>query len=149
MRLDENGYKLITGFEGLILKPYLDSVKIPTIGYGNTYYSDGKRVTMLDKSITQKEAFEMFKEIADRFAKAVDKNLKVCVSQNSFNSMVSLAYNIGTGAFISSTLLRKVNINPNDPSIAHEFSRWNKAGGKVLNGLTIRRSKESANYFKK
>jgi lysozyme len=104
---------------------------------------------MLDKSITQKEAFEMFKEIADRFAKAVDKNLKVCVSQNSFNSMVSLAYNIGTGAFISSTLLRKVNINPNDPSIAHEFSRWNKAGGKVLNGLTIRRSKESANYFKK
>jgi lysozyme len=149
MRLDENGYKLITGFEGLILKPYLDSVKIPTIGYGNTYYSDGKRVTMLDKSITQVQAFEMFKEIADRFAKAVDKNLKVCVSQNSFNSMVSLAYNIGTGAFISSTLLRKVNINPNDPSIAHEFSRWNKAGGKVLNGLTIRRSKESANYFKK
>jgi lysozyme len=149
MRLDENGYKLITGFEGLILKPYLDSVKIPTIGYGNTYYSDGKRVTMLDKSITQKEAFEMFKEIADRFAKAVDKNLKVCVTQNSFNSMVSLAYNIGTGAFISSTLLRKVNINPNDPSIAHEFSRWNKAGGKVLNGLTVRRSKESANYFKK
>jgi len=149
MKLNESGYKLITCFEGLNLKPYLDSVKIPTIGYGNTYYSDGKRVTMLDKSITQIQAFEMFKEIADRFAKAVDKNLKVCVSQNSFNSMVSLAYNIGTGAFISSTLLKKVNINPNDPSIAHEFSRWNKAGGKVLNGLTVRRSKESANYFKK
>jgi lysozyme len=147
MKLNENGYKLITQFEGLSLKPYLDSVKIPTIGYGNTYYSDGKRVTMLDKSITQVQAFEMFKEIADRFAKAVDKNLKVCVTQNQFNSMVSLAYNIGTGAFISSTLLKKVNINPNDPSIAHEFSRWNKAGGKVLNGLTIRRKKESDIYF--
>jgi len=147
MKLNESGYKLITGFEGLSLKPYLDSVKIPTIGYGNTYYSDSKRVTMLDKSITQVQAFEMFKEIADRFAKAVDKNLKVCVTQNQFNSMVSLAYNIGTGAFISSTLLKKVNINPNDPSIAHEFSRWNKAGGKVLNGLTIRRKKESDIYF--
>jgi lysozyme len=149
MKLNENGYKLITSFEGLKLKPYLDSVKIPTIGYGNTYYSDGKRVTMLDKAITQDEAYEMFKEIADRFAKAVDKNVKAKVSQNSFNSMVSLAYNIGTGSFASSTLLKKVNINPNDPTIAHEFSRWNKAGGKVLNGLTNRRLKESNLYFTK
>jgi len=149
MKLDDKGYKLITGFEGLKLKPYLCSAKIPTIGYGNTYYSNGKHVTLLDEAITQLEAFEMFKEIADRFALAVNKRLTKPVTQNQFNSLVSFAYNVGTGAFISSTLLKKVNINPNDPSIKTEFLKWNKAGGKVINGLTIRRNQEQINYFLK
>lgn len=147
MRLNENGYKLITGFEGLKLKPYLCPAKIPTIGYGNTYYKDGKRVTMLDPAITKEEAFEMFKEIADRFALAVNRQLKKPVTQNQFNSLVSFAYNIGTGAFIGSTLLKKVNINPNDPSIKTEFLKWNKTMGVVVNGLTIRRNQEQINYY--
>jgi lysozyme len=147
MNLNNDGYKLITDFEGLKLKPYLDSVKIPTIGYGNTYYKDGTRVTMLDKEITQKEAFEMFKEIANRFAKAVSKSLKQPVTQNQFNALVSLAYNIGTGSFIGSTLLKKVNVNPNDPTIPNEFKRWNKAGGQVLKGLTKRRNYEAEIYL--
>jgi lysozyme len=149
MKLDENGYKLITGFEGLKLKPYLCSARIPTIGYGNTYYSNGKHVTFLDEAITQVQAFEMFKEIADRFALAVNRQLKKTVTQNQFNSLVSFAYNVGTGAFISSTLLKKVNSNPNDPSIKTEFLKWNKAGGKIVNGLTIRRNQEQINYFLK
>lgn len=148
MKLDNEGYLLITEFEGLSLKPYLDSVKIPTIGYGNTYYNDGRRVTLLDKPITQPEAFELFKTIADRFSLRVNKLVKTSVNQNQFNSLVSLAYNIGTGNFESSTLLKKVNINPNDITIAFEFKKWNKAGGKVLNGLTNRRLKESNIYFK-
>jgi lysozyme len=147
MKLDENGYKLITGFEGLKLKPYLCSARIPTIGYGNTYYSNGKHVTFLDEAITQVQAFEMFKEIADRFALAVNRQLKKTVTQNQFNSLVSFAYNVGTGAFISSTLLKKVNSNPNDPSIKTEFLKWNKAGGKIVNGLTIRRNQEQINYY--
>ena len=61
MKLDKNGYNLITKFEGLKLKPYLCSAKIPTIGYGNTYYPDGKRVTLLDKEITKEYAFEIFR----------------------------------------------------------------------------------------
>lgn len=148
MKLDANGYKLITDFEGLKLKPYLCSARIPTIGYGNTYYSDGKRITMLDGEITQLEAFDMFKEIADRFALAVNRRLKKPMTQNQFNSLVSFAYNVGTGNFISSTLLKKVNINPNDPSIKTEFLKWNKSAGQVVNGLTIRRNKEQINYFK-
>jgi lysozyme len=63
--------------------------------------------------------------------------------------LVSFAYNVGTGAFISSTLLKKVNSNPNDPSIKTEFLKWNKAGGKIVNGLTIRRNQEQINYFLK
>lgn len=148
MKLDENGYKLITGFEGLKLIPYLCSAKIPTIGYGNTYYTNGKRVTLLDEQITQVQAFDMFKEVADRFALAVNRQIKKPVTQNQFNSLVSFAYNVGTGNFASSTLLKKVNVNPNDASIKTEFLKWNKAVGKVINGLTIRRNQEQINYFK-
>jgi lysozyme len=147
MKLNDDGYLLIIGFEGLKLKPYLCSARIPTIGYGNTYYSDGKRVTMLDKPITKEVAFTMFKEIADRFALSVNRYLKKTVTQNQFNSLVSFAYNIGTGSFASSTLLKKVNINPNDPSIKTEFLKWNKAKGEVVKGLTNRRNKEQENYF--
>jgi lysozyme len=147
MILDNKGYLLITKFEGLRLKPYLCSAKIPTIGYGNTYYPDGKRVTLLDKDITKQEAFDMFKEVANRFAKRVDTLVTSNLNQNQFNALVSFAYNVGTGNFSSSTLLKKVNRNPDDLTIKDEFLRWNKAGGKVLNGLTNRRNEEAILYF--
>jgi lysozyme len=148
MRLDENGYKLITQFEGLKLKPYLDSVRVPTIGYGSTFYKDGRKVTMLDHAIIQPEAYELFKSVADKFAARVNLLLRKPVTQNQFNSLVSMAYNVGMGNFSSSTLLKKVNINPNDVTIAKEFAKWNKAGGQVVAGLTNRRKKESEIYFK-
>jgi lysozyme len=147
MILDNKGYLLITKHEGLKLKPYLCPAKIPTIGYGNTYYPDGKRVTLLDKDITKQQAFDMFKEIANRFAKRVDALVTSNINQNQFNSLVSFAYNVGTGNFSSSTLLKKVNRNPDDLTIKDEFLRWNKAGGKVLNGLTNRRNEEADLYF--
>ena len=147
MILDNKGYLLITKHEGLKLKPYLCPAKIPTIGYGNTYYPDGKRVTLLDKDITKQQAFDMFKEIANRFAKRVDALVTSNINQNQFNALVSFAYNVGTGNFSSSTLLKKVNKNPNDLTIKDEFLRWNKAGGKVLNGLTNRRNEEADLYF--
>ena len=147
MILDNKGYLFITKHEGLSLKPYLCPAKIPTIGYGNTYYSDGKRVTLLDKDITKQQAFEMFKEIANRFAKRVDELVITELTQNQFNALVSFAYNVGTGNFSSSTLLKKINKNPNDLTLKAEFLRWNKAGGKVLNGLTNRRNEEADLYF--
>lgn len=147
MILDNKGYLFITKHEGLSLKPYLCPAKIPTIGYGNTYYSDGKRVTLLDKDITKQQAFDMFKEIANRFAKRVDELVITELTQNQFNALVSFAYNVGTGNFSSSTLLKKINKNPNDLTIKAEFLRWNKAGGKVLNGLTKRRNEEADLYF--
>ena len=123
------------------------SAKIPTIGHGNTYYPDGKRVTLLDKDITKQQAFDMFKEVANRFAKRVDTLVTSNLNKNQFNALVSFAYNVGTGNFSSSTLLKKVNKNPDDLTIKDEFLRWNKAGGKVLNGLTNRRNEEAILYF--
>jgi lysozyme len=147
MKLDENGYKLIQGFEGLSLVPYLCSAKVPTIGYGNTFYPSGKKVTMNDNPISLLTAKWMLKETADKFASDVDKLIKSRLTQNQFNSLVSFAFNLGVAALGRSTLLKKVNVNPNDITITNEFLKWNKAGGKVLNGLTKRRTKEAKLYF--
>ena len=89
----------------------------------------------------------MFKEVANRFAKRVNTLVTSNLNQNQFNALVSFAYNVGTGNFSSSTLLKKVNRNPDDLTIKDEFLRWNKAGGKVLNGLTNRRNEEAILYF--
>lgn len=147
MKLDDNGYKLISGFEGISVVPYLCKAKIPTIGYGNTYYPSGIKVTMNDKPISLATASWMFRTIADRFAADVDKLIKANINQNQFNAIASLAYNIGIAGLAKSTLLKKVNINPSDPTIANEFAKWNKAGGKVVNGLTKRRAVEAKLYF--
>jgi len=149
MRLDSKGYDLIKTFEGLSLKPYLCSAKVPTIGYGNTFYTNGVKVKMSDAPITQEKANEMLKVIADSFALKVSKIVPSGLTQNQFNALVSFAFNLGVQALTNSTLLRLVKINPNDGNIAKEFLRWNKAGGKVVDGLTKRRIKESALYFTK
>lgn len=149
MRLNNAGYLLICKFEGLSLTPYLCPAKIPTIGYGNCYYPNGKKVTMKDKAITKPEAFEMFKFIADKFALKVNELIKSNVNQNQFNALVSFAYNIGVDGLAKSTLLKKVNFNPEDLTIKDEFLKWNKAGGKEIKGLTIRRQTESQIYYEK
>jgi lysozyme len=147
MKLDESGYKLIQEFEGLSLVPYLCSAKVATIGYGSTFYPSSKKVTMQDQPISLATAKWMLKETADKFAADVDKLIKSKLTQNQFNALVSFAFNLGVTSLGRSTLLKKVNINPNDTTIAAEFAKWNKAGGKVLNGLTKRRAKEAKLYF--
>jgi lysozyme len=149
MELNRKGLALISEFEGLRLKPYLCSAKVPTIGYGNTYYEDGTKVAMNNPAISEERAVLLLKIIVTNFEDGVNKYVKKDLTQNQFNSLVSLAYNIGVGNFSKSTLLKLVNINPNDSNIAKQFLRWNKAGGQVLKGLTNRRIKESANYFTK
>jgi lysozyme len=147
MKLDENGYKLLMGFEGLSLKPYLCSAGVPTIAYGSTFYPSGKKVTMQDAPINLATANWMLKETADKFAVDVNKLIKANLNQNQFNAIVSLAYNIGLAGLAKSSLLKKVNANPSDATIRNSFLIWNKAGGKINNGLTKRRTKEANLYF--
>ena len=99
MKLDENGYKLISEFEGLSLVPYLCSAKVPTIGYGNTFYPSGKKVTLQDKPITKAVAYWMLKETANVFATQVNLLLKKPVTQNQFNALVSFAFNFSPAYF--------------------------------------------------
>lgn len=149
MKLDKKGYDLIKEFEGLKLKPYLCSAQVPTIGYGSTYYENGKKVKLTDAPITKERADELFQIVADDFAKRVSPLVKKPLTQNQFNSIVSFAFNLGVRALQNSTLLKLVNINPNDAMIAKEFLRWNKVNKVPVQGLTNRRIKESALYFTK
>jgi len=144
MKLDLNGYRALHIREGLKLKPYLDTKKVPTIAMGNTYYLDGKKVTMQDKELTMSEATELATLTADKFALQVHSLLKKTVTQNQFNALVSLAYNIGITGFKNSTVLRKVNINPNDPTIKEAFLMWTKNPE-----LIGRRNSEINQYFTK
>ena len=148
MKLSENGLKFIAKHEGFRSKPYLDPVGVPTIGYGNTYYTNGVKVRLSDTAISEDEALELLQNIVKRFEEGVNRLVKRALNQNQFDALVSFSYNLGLGNLQSSTLLKKVNANPCDQSISYEFSRWNKAGGKVLNGLTRRRKEEAELYFK-
>lgn len=149
MKLNEKGIALMHQFEGLKLEAYLCPAKVWTIGYGNTYYEDGTKVKQGDK-ITKERAEQLFTNITEeKFCKPLRTLIKSKVNDNQFSALVCFAYNLGTGAISKSTLLKKVNVNPNDITISAEFMKWNKAGGKVLNGLTRRREAESKLYFTK
>mgnify|MGYP003589938928 CR=1 FL=1 len=149
MKIDKIGIDLIKKFEGCSLKPYRCPAGIPTIGYGNTYYANGIRVTMKDLPITKEKADELLIDLLEDFEIGVSKQLKSKITQNQFNALVSFAYNVGLGNFKSSTLLKKVNLNPDDTTIADEFMKWNRGGGIVLNGLIARRKFESIIYYRK
>lgn len=149
MKLSSSGLDLIKRFEGYSDRPYLCAAGKPTISYGLTYYPNGKKVTMKDSKITKEEGDEMFYKIVSNFAADVLKLVKSKISVNQLNALTAFAYNVGMGNFQKSTLLKLVNVNPNDAMIAKEFLKWNKAAGKELKGLTNRRIAESALYFTK
>jgi lysozyme len=146
MQLNEKGKDLIKFYEGCKLVAYKCSANHDTIGFGNTFYEDGTKVKPGDK-ISQERANDLFNIIAKDFADKVAPLVKSPVTPNQFGALVSFAYNAGIGNLKSSTLLKKVNANPNDPSIALEFAKWVRANNKVLAGLEKRRAAESKLYF--
>lgn len=154
MKLNDKGIKLISEFEGFSDRPYYATQEekqkgITTIGFGLTFYPNGKKVEFIDKPITRDTAIYYLEQVAEKFALQVSKLIIKELTQNQFSALVSLAYNIGIGNFSKSTLLKLVNNNPNDANIAKEFLKWNKQAGKELKGLTNRRIAESALYFTK
>jgi lysozyme len=144
----QNLINLIAKFEGLKLEAYKCPAGIATIGYGSTYYSDGSRVKMGDK-ITKEQAVRLLYDTLGTYEKFVDANTRDDISQNQFDALVDFAYNCGNGNLKNSTLLKKVNANPNDATISAEFMKWTRANGKVLKGLVNRRVAEVELYFKK
>ena len=147
MKVNADGYALLKKFEGCVLKAYKCPAGVWTIGFGNTFYEDGTKVKEGDV-ITQQRADELAKYIVEQFATSIRAMIKQPLNENQFSACVSLAYNIGTGGFKKSSVLRKLNANPTDPTIADSFRLWNKGGGVVLKGLVRRREAEIALYFK-
>lgn len=166
IRTGKPGLDLIKEFESLKLKPYLCPAGVPTIGYGSTYYEDGAPVTLNDKPITKKRAEELLINTLALYEKTVGTFVQSSINANQFDALVSFCYNVGVAALKASTLLKKVNMFPNDPSIEGEFLKWSKADGtkngkdddgdgkidepgekQILNGLLRRRKAEANLYF--
>ena len=147
MKLNKEGADLIKSFEGCKLKAYQCSAMKWTIGYGNTFFEDGTPV-VAGNAISQEKAEQLFELISNDFSAKVVKLVPSHITLNQFGALVSFAYNCGITNLQKSTLLKKVIANHNDPSIKAEFLKWNKAGGKVLAGLTRRREAESNLYYK-
>lgn len=135
IKISDAGIALVKQFEGCKLEAYRDAVGIWTVGFGHT----GPDVHPGMK-ITQEEADDLLADDLKVFEHCVNSAVSVPLTQGEFDACVSLAFNIGCGRFRASTLVRK--LVDNDDSASTEFLRWNKAGGRVLAGLTRRREAE-------
>ena len=133
---------IIKRWEGLRLKSYLCPANVWTIGYGTT--KDVKP----GMTITEAEAERMLAEDVAEFEKGVRAAVKVPLADHQLAALISFAYNVGLGAFRTSTLLRLVNKSEFD-SAAKQFDRWTKGGGKVLPGLVKRRAAERELFERK
>jgi len=138
--INKKTIELIKHFEGIRLKPYLCSAGVPTIGIGSTMYTDGTKVKLSDKPITEQEALDLFKLTLIKYEDAVTAFVRSKLTENQRGALVSFVYNVGIGAFKASTLLRK--INDGDFNVDMEFAKWNKVNHVASKGLTRRRQAE-------
>ena len=145
MQTSDKGIALIKQFEGCKLTAYQDSVGVWTIGYGWTKPVDGKPIRA-GMTIKQETAERLLKTGLVSYENDVSRLVKVDLTQGQFDALVSFTYNLGSKSLSTSTLLRKLNAG-DYAGAADEFLRWNKAGGKVLNGLTRRREAERALFL--
>lgn len=144
--LNEN-IELLKSFESCCLQAYQDSANVWTIGWGATYYSDYKKVKQGD-TISQVEADELLKFHINEFETSVRYLLDgLYLPTKCIDALVIFAYNCGVTALAKSTLFRKIKEDKTKLDVIEkEWLRWNKSGGKVLNGLTRRRKAEFEVY---
>jgi len=159
-QINQAGLNLLKSFEGLrdgnkatpnTFDPYLDPVGIWTIGYGHAMSLSGNflrgekdrssATSLFPDGLTMVEVEQLLQKDLARFRIAVESHIKVPLTDNQFSALVSFSFNVGIGGFTSSTLSRLLN-GGNYEAASRQFARWNKAGGKVLNGLTRRREAE-------
>jgi lysozyme len=146
-QINEAGVGLIKKWEGFKSKPYLCPAGVPTIGYGTTRYPWGKKVSLNDGSINKNQAESCLMNDVRSFELSVDSLCRDDLTSNQFSAIVSFCYNLGATALRRSTLLKKINANPNAPDISKEFLKWVYAGGRKLKGLENRRKEEVQLYF--
>lgn len=129
-------------FEGLYLRPYLCPAGVPTIGYGSTFYENGKKVTLNDAPITKDYAEVLLQYELQLIAPGVLKLCPALTSAKRLAAILSFTYNLGLGRLRASTLRKKINLK-DWIGAKEEILKWNKGGGKILKGLTLRRQVEA------
>lgn len=146
MNINKAGIELIKSFEGCVLHAYKDSVDVLTIGYGHTSMAGAPKV-VAGMTITQAQAESILKNDLGKYEDGVESLVRVALNENQFSALTSFCFNLGVGSLKTSTLLKKLNAK-DYKGAADEFLRWNKAGGKVLAGLTRRRQAERELFLK-
>lgn len=142
MKTSTEGIALIKKFEGCELEAYRCSADVPTIGYGHTRgVSDGD-------TCTQEEADQLLKDDLEEFEDYVKDLVDIELSQNEFDALVAWTYNLGPTNLRESTLLKRLN-DEDRGDVPFQMKRWNKASGKVLDGLVRRREAESLLFLGK
>ena len=145
--INQEALNLIKEFEGFKPRAYRDSVGVWTIGYGTTAMAGVGIAPKAGMVITEAQAEEYLQITVDKFAADIMRRLKHPATPNQFGAMVSLAYNVGPGNFARSSVLRRFNAN-DFTGASVSFRLWNKAGGRVLAGLTRRRAAEAVLFMK-
>ena len=130
-------------FEGFKGKPYLCPAGVPTIGYGSTYYADGRKVALTDPPMSEPDASTLLlQELHHTYLPGVLRHCPVLLTdEKKCNAIVDFAYNLGTGRLQTSTLKRKINSGSWEEAKT-QLLLWTKGGGRVLPGLVKRRTAE-------
>ncbi|MBX4335526.1 lysozyme [Bartonella raoultii] len=145
-KISKEGLELIKQWEGLRLEAYRDEACVWTIGYGHTSYA-GKPLVHKGMCITKEQAEEILCKDLEQFEHAVEQFVMVSLTDAQFAALVSFCYNVGTTAFCQSTLLKKLNKGDYE-AVPTELQKWNKVGGKPLQGLVNRRAAEAGLWAK-
>jgi len=152
MQISQNARKLLAQWEGVRNAVYDDAAGLPTIGVGHLLTQDeldsgtieiNGQVVEYRHGLSDQQVLDLLSQDLVGFVKAVDKAVQVPLSQNQFDALVSFAFNVGTGAFEKSTLLKVLNQGQYD-QVPGQLRRWVKADGKTVDGLVNRREKEIA-----
>lgn len=143
--LSANGINLLKAFEGSRAVAYRDSAQRWTIGVGHLIKPDEQE--LLTATLTPDEIDRLLRADVAWAERAVNDGLRVNVTQNQFDALVSFAFNVGAQAFTDSTLLKRINAQSERAAITEQFMRWTKAGGQDVAGLKNRRRIEARHYW--
>lgn len=150
MQMSENGKRLLSQWEGFELKLYKDSAGLDTIGVGHLITvgeTISGNITINDiavaykKGLTKQQVFDLLAQDLRRFEQAINDNVTEVLNQNQFDALVSFSFNVGVRAFTNSTLLKVLNNRQYD-EVPHQLKRWNRSGGRIVQGLVNRRNNE-------
>jgi lysozyme len=142
MHISERGIALLKQSEGFSATPYFCPAGKCTIGYGHVI-KDGE---VFSAGVSQTQAEDILKNDVNETERAVDRLVDIELTQNQFDALVVLSYNIGAGAFENSTLLKCLNENDLQAAV-DQWKRWIYANGQVLPGLVTRRGAEVALFL--
>jgi lysozyme len=145
MTLSDNGIKFITRWEGFSPTAYKDVAGYWTIGYGHLILPNEQQ--LMTATLTKEQAMAMKKKDAGIAEAAIRGQVLAPLNQNQFDALVSLIFNIGSGAFRDSTVKARINALDTEARITEAWQRWKNAGGKTVPGLVNRRKAETELFF--